>query len=160
MALLSDNWHIFLAIAAVIVLALVGYLIFVLAQLKQQRNQQKYFADKLLHTCCDSMHTIIAATLQQQCNISEATIRIKAIADTLNQQATDTLDLSICPQLLKLHNAIQSHPVLEARKQLPRNERMKLDLQREALEADLESDILRELQQIQVQIAALKSRHI
>ena len=47
---------------------------------------------------------------------------------------------------------IESHPILADRKALKRNERMKLDLEREAKEAELETEIINECQQLLVKM--------
>ena len=51
-----------------------------------------------------------------------------------------------------LYNVIESHPILADRKALKRNERMKLDLEREAKEAELETEIINECQQLLVKM--------
>ena len=47
-----------------------------------------------------------------------------------------------------LYQVVEEMPILDARKGLKRNERMKLDLEREAKEAELECEIRTELSQL------------
>ena len=60
--------------------------------------------------------------------------------------------LSQYPAMWALYNVIESHPILADRKALKRNERMKLDLEREAKEAELETEIINECQQLLVKM--------
>lgn len=148
MDFLSNNWSTFLFIAALVVLTLGIYAFRLLLQLKSQKQQQDGHRSKLVREGISSIDTIIAATLQQQCNVSESVLRISAILQTINQYHQTTIELDHYPSVKRLLDEVSKHPILEARKQLAKKERMRLDLTRETLEAELENEILKELAQI------------
>lgn len=89
------------------------------------------------------MITIIKATLQQQCGISEATVRVRGLLNALEDP-----DLEFkrhLPEADSFFQKIEHHPILEARKKLPKDKLRKLDQEREELEAQFESAILAEI---------------
>lgn len=149
---ITRYWILFVLAGTTIVLALSWYSFLLMRRLRHQTQSQTEKRNKLLRTCIDSATTIIAATLQQQCNLSEATLRLFAIVDTLNQYSSQRIELSEFRNLSALYDVVQDHPILEARKQLPKKDRMKLDLTRESLEAELESKILMELKELAAQL--------
>lgn len=157
MNFVAQNWLILTGLAVVIIASLSGYLVLILRKLRVQNQEQARKRSKFVLSCCDSMLTIIAATLQQQCNLSEAILRIFAIADTLNQHNNSAINLNEYPGMNKLYQEVLDHPILGARKALAKKERMKLDLRRETLEAELESVILKELQALEELLQSLRN---
>lgn len=78
--------------------------------------------------------------------MSEGAIRLKMLLDLLG------LKITTYPALAELYDVVKEMPTHQARKELKKNERMRLDLTRESAEADLESKILLELNQLLLDI--------
>ncbi|QEY24299.1 DUF2489 domain-containing protein [Neisseria animalis] len=95
----------------------------------------------------ESVNLIAMAMEQGQCNLSEGVLRLKPLAEVL------AIDFAAYPAMGELYEMVAEMPVLDARKQLKRNERMKLDLIRESGEARLEQQILAEAGQLRAAVA-------
>lgn len=93
-------------------------------------------------TICDSIEIIGKAMQSEQCDLSEGVMRLKPLMDVLGKP------LSAYPAMWALYQFVEEMPILEARKQLKRNERMKQDLARQAKEIELDDQIKQELQQL------------
>jgi len=136
-------------LAVVVIAALSFYAGKLLFQLKQQNQQKEQRRQQRIEDILFSVHTIAKATEQQQCDLSEASIRLCNLMDAL--PLIQEIDFSQrFPALYELYDKIKHMPTHDARKALKRNERMKMDLHREELESELESKILRELTEIKV----------
>lgn len=88
--------------------------------------------------------------LAEQCGFSEGVLRLKPLLDVLGKK------LSQYPAMWALYQVVESMPILEARKELKRNERMRLDLERESKEAELSEQIKQELHQLLSDIEQFK----
>ena len=144
---LSPLFWLLIGLASLIIGALSFYAGKLLFQLKQQNLQRAQRRQQRIKDILFSVHTIAKATEQQQCDLSEASIRLCNLMDAL--PLLEDIDFSQrYPALYELYDSIKHMPTHEARKALKRNERMKMDLQREELEAKLETKILRELSHI------------
>lgn len=143
-----------LAIAGgVIILGLSLYAGMLLAKLKRQNELQAKMMqealDKRNAKIVESVDVIAAATLQEQCDLSEAAIRLFMIMDHL--QGEMRIDFPTrYPALFELYEAVKDTPRGEARKALAKKERMRFDLQRMKDEARLEQAIRVELEEILV----------
>ena len=94
-----------------------------------------------------SIQTIAKAVEQQQCNLSEASIRLYHLLEAL--PLIDKPDFSEkFSGLYTLYDAVKDLPTHQARKEQGKLETYKQDLQREELEAELESQILKEVAQL------------
>ena len=143
----SPLFWLLVSLALAVIAGLSFYAGKLLFQLKQQNAQKEQRRQQRIDDILFSVHTIAKATEQQQCDLSEASIRLCNLMDALPLlQETDFSQRF--PALYELYDSIKHMPTHEARKALKRNERMKMDLQREELEAKLETRILRELAQI------------
>ena len=136
-------WRFFLIILAVlIVLALAGYALSLVLKL---RKQNKYFAqvqNARYRSILESVELIARAMQSGQCNLSEGVLRLKPLLDVLGHK------LSTYSAMWALYQVVENMPILDERKNLKRNERMKLDLERELKEAELEQEIQKELEQL------------
>ena len=91
---------------------------------------------------------IIAKAMQNgDCNHSEGVIRLKMLLDPLGRKK-----LNEYPAMFELYEVVQDMPTHEARRELKKNERMRLDLQRESAEAKLEEIIQAELKQLLIDV--------
>ena len=110
---------------------------------RQAQRQQAEYNQKILL----SINTIVRATQQKQCELSEASIRICVL---LQRLALDPLPdfAGLYPALHDFYQQIHHHPTHEARKSYPKNEIRQLDLQREQLEQEFASSIGKELAEL------------
>lgn len=142
-----------LVLAALIVLSLAGYAVFLWLKYRAQKAmladvmaEAKEKHEARLTRIKESVDVIARAMISKQCDLSEGVLRLKPLLDVLGHK------LSQYPAMWALYNVIESHPILADRKALKRNERMKLDLEREAKEAELETGIINECQQLLVKM--------
>lgn len=129
----------FLILACVIVAALTGYAVYLLLALQKQK---KAFATAKLaraNRLKESIEIIAKAMQNGDCNHSEGVIRLKMLLDPLGHS------LKNYPAMFQLYEVVMDMPTHEKRRELKKNERMRLDLQRESAEADLEQKIHSEL---------------
>ncbi len=129
-------------LAVLIVLSLAGYAITLLVKLNRQKKQLQQAKNERYQNIIDSIDVIARAMLADQCDLSEGVLRLKPLLDILGKK------LSVFPAMWALYQVVESMPILAERKNLKRNERMKLDLEREAKEAELEQQIKTELRQL------------
>jgi peptide subunit release factor RF-3 len=139
-----NSLYALIALACLILFALALYAGRLLYQVKQQTVQAKKVREARTNTILESIHTIAFAMQQQQCNLSEGTIRLVnllqslPIAQPINYAET-------FPGIFALFDKVKDLPTHEARKKLGKHERDAQDLQREQDEADFESQILKEV---------------
>lgn len=140
-----------LVLATLVILSLAGYAFHLLRQVKKQndfvRNTHK--ARKL--GIIESIEIISKAMQTEQCNLSEGVIRLKYLLEALGHKK-----LYDYPAMWALFGVVGEMPILHGRKNLKRNERMKLDLEREAAEVQYETNIRKELSQLLNDIDAFK----
>lgn len=126
-------------LAFVIVAALAGYAIYLLLLLQKQK---KAFAKARLaraNRLKESIEIIAKAMQSGDCNHSEGVLRLKMLLDPLGHS------LKHYPAMYQLYEVVMDMPTHEKRRELKKNERMRLDLQRESAEADLTEKINSEL---------------
>lgn len=129
----------FLIIAAVLlVVAMAAYAAFLWRKVYHQNQRIQQAQAERRAKLADSIDIIAMAMVQGQCNVSEGVLRLKPLAEAAD------LDFTVYPAMNALHEVVAEMPILEARKQLKRNERMKLDLVRESAEAEHQTQILAE----------------
>lgn len=90
----------------------------------------------------ESIDIIARAMLSEQCDLAEGVLRLKPLLDVLGKK------LSAFSAMWELYQVVENMPILDERKNLKRNERMRFDLEREAKEAELAEQIKVELQQL------------
>ncbi|WP_206482966.1 DUF2489 domain-containing protein [Thalassotalea sp. G2M2-11] len=141
-----DNyWPYLIVIGVLIITVLASYAIKLLKQLKAQTNQQKQLAEQKQQALkthdkkiLDSVVIIVRAMKEEQCDISEGCWRLAVLLDSLKT----VNDLSVqFPAIFELYSAIKHMPILEARKKLSKQERMKFDLERTKIEARLQPSV-------------------
>lgn len=130
---------ILIILALLIISAMLGYAIYLLLALQKQKkafSQAKLARMKRLKESCE----IIAKAMQSgECNLSEGVIRLKMLLEPLGHS------LKNYASMYQLYEVVMDMPTHEARRTLKKNERMRLDLQRESSEVDLEKKIKKEL---------------
>lgn len=146
-----------IVLAVFILLSLAGYAISLILKLRKQsalehklRQEAEKAQKERFQRIVDSIDIIARAMLAEQCDLSEGVLRLKTLMEVL------ALKLEEYPAMWALYEVIEDMPILDERKTLKRNERMKLDLEREAKEAELESQIKQECQQLLINIEQFK----
>ncbi|WP_439291006.1 DUF2489 domain-containing protein [Lonepinella koalarum] len=134
---------ILLILGTLILLAMTGYTIYLLMQLRKQKRLFAQAKQARMNRIKESVTLIAKAMLVGDCNHSEGVIRLKMLLDPLGQKRL--VDYSTMWQLYEI---VQDMPTHDARKTLKKNERMRLDLQRESKESELEQHIKLEIQQL------------
>ncbi|MBB1268410.1 DUF2489 domain-containing protein [Shewanella sp. SR44-3] len=137
-----------LILAAAILIPLTAYAVYLLLKLKQQ-NQAKLQTEQVRQAdaqakrqqVIEDIRYIAAAMLEDRCELSEGVMRIGKLLEILSLSERVSSDY---PALFLHYQRISSHPIMDARKALEKQARMKLDLQRMKSEVELEDAILAE----------------
>jgi len=133
-----------LSIALLIVATLAFYAGSLLFKLKVQQNNRMHKTQKRITSISESIQTIAIAVEQEQCNLSEGTIRIYHLLEGL--PVKDKPDFSNkYPNLYGLYAQIKDLPTHQARKDQSKTETRNQDLKRQRLETQFEADIIQEM---------------
>ena len=159
MLLLNDWWPL-LAVAILIVAGLAFYLGQLLFQIKhQQKAQQKALADaqhkwaERQQYLLDSITLIAKAALEQQCEYSEAALRIWVLLENYQPELAQACRF---PGLFALYDCVKAMPTHEARNELDKKELRHLDHVREQAEIQLHDSMTKDLQEL---LNQLQARH-
>ena len=141
-------------IAVVVIIALAFYTGFLLNKIKMQKAQALFIEKKQAEfkkqkiqerndNIIESIQFIAKATMQKQCNVSEAAIRLTVLLETL--QLPQPIDItSNYPALNAMYEKVKDMPTHEERKNHPVKEIKMMDIKREIFEAEMESAIIKE----------------
>ena len=142
----SQPWlWVALVVALLVIIPLAYYAGTLLFRLKQQNQQQQKARAARLDVMTESIQTIALAMTQQQCNLSEGVIRLVHLLESLPVEQPPSVAQSY-PAIHELFELVRDLPTHDARKALPKNERMRQDQEREEHESRLETGILKEAQ--------------
>lgn len=139
-------------LAVIIVVVLASYAAYLLLQLR--RKQQGVAAAKQAQLdaakakkqqILTDIRYIAQAMLEERCEVSEGVVRIARLFDLIS--LTDLVKPKY-PALFSHYDVIASHPIMEERKKLKKQERMKLDLARMKSENQHQLTILEEAKQL------------
>ncbi|WP_051977455.1 DUF2489 domain-containing protein [Necropsobacter rosorum] len=133
---------ILLLLAALIIAALIGYTVYLLAALQKQKKAFAQARAARIERLKQSIVIIANAMQTGDCNHSEGVIRLKMLLEPLGKS------LSRYASMFALYQVVMDMPTHEARRALKKNERMRQDRQRESAEAELEQKIKLELRQL------------
>lgn len=134
-------------------LVVVGFLIILvlgfyagklLFQLKSQNERQNKARQKRVDNITESIRTIALAMEQQQCNLSEGVIRLWNLLDAMPLTPQPNYQEKF-PAIHSLFKQVEKFDTHDARNALPKLERRKQDKEREQLESEFESAILKEV---------------
>ncbi|MBA6357774.1 DUF2489 domain-containing protein, partial [Colwellia sp. BRX8-3] len=141
----STPWIYILVGGVIIIAALAFYAVKLLSQLKaqtakiKQAEQDKKIALAKHDSKILSSVVIIAhAMKEEQCDIAEGCWRLSVLLDSLKLSSGLSAEF---PAVFELYDKIKHMPILDARKKLAKNERMKLDFERMKAESDLSAQI-------------------
>jgi hypothetical protein len=150
---MSDYWLYAIILAVVIIAALGFYAGSLLRQLAQQKaaQQEAELAQKKAlaehdHKVLSSVLLITRAMKEEQCEFDEGCWRLSVLLDSL--KTSTELDQQF-PAIFKLYNEIKHLAILEERKKLSKQQRMKEDFQRMNLVADMQQEIVSDLDLLQ-----------
>ncbi|MFZ7172509.1 DUF2489 domain-containing protein [Avibacterium avium] len=138
--------YLLIALGLLIIVGMAAYAVKLLRALKSQNQALENARLARVKRLKESIEIIARAMQNGDCNLSEGAIRLKMLLDPLG------LKITTYPGLAELYDVVKEMPTHQARKELKKNERMRLDLTRESTEADLESKILLELNQLLLDI--------
>ncbi|UAX41666.1 DUF2489 domain-containing protein [Pasteurella canis] len=136
-------WTSFLIIIAVlIIVVMVAYAGYLLLMLQKQKKAIQHARTARTQRLKESIVIIAKAMQNGDCNHSEGVLRLKMLLDPLGKKLKNYQAMN------QLYEVVMDMPTHEKRRELKKNERMRLDLQRESAEADLEKQILLEIHQL------------
>jgi len=146
-----DNfWFIALFIGLAIIIGLAIYAKQLLSQVKEQQRLQQQAQEQKTQALrqhdtkvLNSVVIIVRAMKEKQCDFSEGCWRLSVLLDSL--KASDSHNGQF-PAIFTLYEKIKHLSILEARKDLNKQARMKEDLQRMKLEAEMQPAIVADLE--------------
>lgn len=134
-------------LGAIIIVAMAGYAVHLLLALRKQNQILTQARSERAERLKESIVIIAKAMQNGDCNYSEGVIRLKMLLDPFGQKK-----LNEYKGMFELYEVVQDMPTHDARRALKKNERMRLDLERENAEAKLEESIKTELKQLLIDI--------
>ena len=138
-----------LLVAVCIIVGMIGYATYLLLALQKQKKALQQARRNRINRIKESIEIIAKAMLNGDCNLSEGVLRLKMLLEPVGMSIRNHVTM------LQLYEVVETMPTHEARKALKKNERMRLDLQRESAEAALEKNIKLELHQLLADIEKL-----
>lgn len=145
-------WWILLAVGVLIVAGLAFYLGQLLSQLqKQKQQQQQALAEQQRKQAehqqylLDSILLIGQATLEEQCELSEAGLRIWVLLENLQPELAQACRF---PALFAMYDCVKDMPTHDARKALDKKELRRLDHIRQQKEIDLAASLKDDIRQL------------
>ena len=118
----------------VVIIAVLGVVAYrELAKVKAQQDKVEAARVERAKNLQVSVDLIARATLSEQCDVSEASLRLQPLLSVVDPNWTSRSDLR---PIMTLAEALADQPIKDARKSLTKQERMKLDLKRMKLEAE------------------------
>ena len=145
---MTDTWILILVIVGGLILAgLAFYAGKLLFQIKAQNEAIAAAKQKRDTKIIESIQTIAQAIEQEQCEVSEGALRLSVLFDHLSDSTTADYPTRF-PALHQLNDKIKHLDVLEARKALPKQERMKQDMIRLKAEAEFKQSVMAEASEI------------
>ena len=138
-----------LLVAVCIIVGMIGYATYLLLALQKQKKALQQARRNRINRIKESIEIIAKAMLNGDCNLSEGVLRLKMLLEPVGMSIKNHVTM------LQLYEVVEMMPTHEARKALKKNERMRLDLQRESAEAALEKNIKLELHQLLADIEKL-----
>lgn len=129
----------FIVVAFFLVIGLSLYAIYLLKQLKIQKELITKVKHERTIRLKESIDVIARAMQSGECNTSEGVIRLTMLLRPFGK------NLSTYPAMANLYEVVRDMPTHDARKLLDKRERIRLDLDRESAEVQFEQDIKKEL---------------
>lgn len=134
--------YLLIALGLLIIVGMSAYAVKLLRALKSQKQALENARVQRVKRLKESIEIIARAMQNGDCNLSEGVIRLKMLLDPLG------IKIASYPAMGELYEVVKEMPTHQARTALKKNERMRLDLDRESAEAELEAKITLELDQL------------
>ena len=138
-----------LLVTVCIIVGMIGYATYLLLALQKQKKALQQARRNRINRIKESIEIIAKAMLNDDCNLSEGVLRLKMLLEPVGMSIKNHVTM------LQLYEVVETMPTHEARNALKKNERMRLDLQRESAEVALEKNIKLELHQLLADIEKL-----
>ena len=135
---------VFLLVAISVVAGLAFYTGSLLFKVRAQQLLRNQKTQERIDNISESIQTIAKALDQQQCNLSEGCVRLFHLLEALPVKNKPDFSLQFSG-LYSLYYKVKDLPTHEIRKYQTKAETKQQDLQREELEAQLESQILKDV---------------
>ncbi|MBE2897164.1 DUF2489 domain-containing protein [Pasteurellaceae bacterium HPA106] len=135
--------QILLFVGIVIIVGLAGWAGSLMLAVNKQKQRINAVKLRQFDFAKESIEIIANAMLRDECNLSEGVLRINGLLPNIGGMA-----LRDYPAMLALYDTVKAMPILDERRALKRNERMRYDLTRESKEAELQEAILSETRQL------------
>ncbi|MGX5915251.1 DUF2489 domain-containing protein [Aliidiomarina sp. Khilg15.8] len=129
-----------LIVGALIIAGLAYYAGSLLAQLRRQRQLRDSAVARRNENLYESIETIALAMQQEQCPLSEGSLRVTVLLDHLALPAGQDFPQRY-PAIHDMYERIKHMPTHDARKKFPRKEIRKMDDEREGYEDTMQADI-------------------
>jgi predicted membrane protein len=134
-------------VALFIVAALAFYAGCLIFKLRTQQKLRKQKTQQRIDKIFQSIQTIAKALEQQQCNLSEGCIRLYHLLEALPVKNKPDFSQQFIG-LYSLYDQVKDFPTHDVRKAQSKIETKKQDLQREEIEAQMESQILNDVSEL------------
>ncbi len=137
-------------VGTMITLGLGIYALILFRQLKRKQEEAATVIKQRNDELADQIGTIALAMKQEQCDLSEGSIRIFHLIDHLLDDTGNQVEgrQKAYPGIYELYQGIKHLPTHKARLELPKTERMKQDFERWKLEADLKEQISADIESL------------
>ncbi|MDP7592777.1 MAG: DUF2489 domain-containing protein [Litorilituus sp.] len=150
---MNDYW-LYAILLAIVIIAILGFyagnLLRQLAKQNKMEQEAKLAHQKALaehdHKVLSSVLLITRAMKEEQCEFDEGCWRLSVLLDSL--KTSSKLEQQF-PAIFKLYNGIKHLAILEERKKLSKQQRMKEDYQRMTTVADMHQEIVSDLDLLQ-----------
>lgn len=133
----------FIILGAAIIIGLGVYAFRLMSLVKSQEEKQQAVRSKRVASMQESIQTIAFAMQQQQCDLSEGVIRICRLLEAMPVDPHPDYAKEF-PFTHELFEKVKTYPTHEARSLLTKPQRREQDKERQELESQLESKILKE----------------
>ncbi|RUO33702.1 DUF2489 domain-containing protein [Aliidiomarina soli] len=133
-----------LIVGSIIIAALAYYAGSLLAQLRRQRQIRDTAIGKRNSNLFESIETIALAMQQEQCPLSEGSLRLTVLLDHLALPGDKTYEQDY-PAIHDMYHRIKHMPTHEARKQHPKKDIREMDREREGYEVELAEPIQKDI---------------
>lgn len=144
-----------------IVIGLASYAGYLLLKLKKQKElqlqHQKIAIDKRNANIFESVSVLCLAGIQQQCDLSEISIRLYNIMDYVQGEQRVDFDKEF-PATSELFHIVKEMARGEDRQKLAKQDRMKQNLERHKAESRLQTAIIEELQRLREKVQPLNQQ--
>ncbi len=135
---MTNQMAVLLAVIAVAIIIALAFYALKLRKQVDQREAERLKALKEVETqarlkTMENIHVISKALVEGQCDVMEASIRIRTLIDIIEPDWFEKDELKVFAEITRRGAHFATH---QARKELPKQERMKQDLERIALEGE------------------------